>query len=322
MGFTVFGHEPDDEALTGRRDLADRLALQLGGGLGIPAGPRAWHACVKARYDLVKTWLEDLPRTAPIRDTDPLAQDMLELYALELSLGVKVFAFCVGAVVEDAHDGPGTRRRSSESCCRLPFWRGYNPANRISREGPMSARPVPPDAAESARREILRGPRGAALPKTPAVLRRRPRPPAAPESPEAAMLARGRGKPLGAAAGGGSAPKAASESVRRHQDALLLAGAGLYGVAIFLMYSELARMKAGLRPLRGPDPGRGHAVVPDHPRRPPPAAGNIYALDPRRQGRLQVRQDGCSPRWPSWGLHLPRPRPQGLHHLHPAQRRP
>jgi opacity protein-like surface antigen len=89
VGFAIFGYAPDDEALAGRRDFVDRLALQLGGGLEYRLTPRL-AACVKARYDLVKTWLEDLPRTAPIRDTDPLAQNMLNLYALELSLGIKL----------------------------------------------------------------------------------------------------------------------------------------------------------------------------------------------------------------------------------------
>lgn len=89
VGFAFIGYAPDDEALAGRRDFVDRLALQLGGGLEYRLTSRL-AACVKARYHLVKTWLEDLPRTAPIRDTDPLAQDMLNLYALELSLGIKL----------------------------------------------------------------------------------------------------------------------------------------------------------------------------------------------------------------------------------------
>ncbi|MCU0244293.1 MAG: porin family protein [Acidobacteria bacterium] len=89
VGFAFLGYAPDDETLAGRRDFVDRLALQLGGGLEWRLSPRL-AACVKARYHLVKTWLEDLPRTAPIRDTDPLAQDMLNLYALELSLGIKL----------------------------------------------------------------------------------------------------------------------------------------------------------------------------------------------------------------------------------------
>ncbi len=96
VGFTFIGYKPDEPFLgetirAVERDLVDRLALQLGGGLDCRLTPRL-AACFKARYNLVKTWIEDLPRTAPIRDTDPLVQNMLNLYGLELSLGIK-FAF-------------------------------------------------------------------------------------------------------------------------------------------------------------------------------------------------------------------------------------
>ncbi|MCK7490884.1 MAG: hypothetical protein MZW92_03135 [Comamonadaceae bacterium] len=86
------GRAPPRETVRAvERDLVDRMALQLGGGLDCRLTPRL-AACFKARYNLVKTWVEDLPRTAPIRDTDPLVQNMLSLYGLELSLGIK-FAF-------------------------------------------------------------------------------------------------------------------------------------------------------------------------------------------------------------------------------------
>jgi hypothetical protein len=39
---------------------------------------------------MAKTWVEDLPRTGPIRDTDPLAQYMLRLFGLELGIGLKL----------------------------------------------------------------------------------------------------------------------------------------------------------------------------------------------------------------------------------------
>jgi hypothetical protein len=96
VGFTFIGYKPD-EPFPGEtiravgRDLVDRLALQLGAGFDCRLTPRL-AACFKTRYNLVKTWIEDLPRTAPIRDTDPLVQNVLNLYGLELSLGIK-FAF-------------------------------------------------------------------------------------------------------------------------------------------------------------------------------------------------------------------------------------
>jgi len=90
IGFAHLGYAP--EAWPGdlpRRDFVDRLALQLGGGLDFPV-TRGLALCVKARYNLVKTWVEVLPRVGPIRDVDPLAQNMLHIYGLELALGVKV----------------------------------------------------------------------------------------------------------------------------------------------------------------------------------------------------------------------------------------
>lgn len=92
IGFTFIGYTPDAPPPDGiERDFVDRLALQLGAGLDYRLTPRL-AACAKVRGNLAKTWVETLPRTAPIRDTDPLAQNMLELYGLELSFGLK-FAF-------------------------------------------------------------------------------------------------------------------------------------------------------------------------------------------------------------------------------------
>jgi len=92
IGFSFIGYAPDAPPPDGiERDFVDRLALQLGAGLDYRVTSRL-AACAKVRGSLAKTWVEILPRTAPIRDTDPLAQNMLELYGLELSFGLK-FAF-------------------------------------------------------------------------------------------------------------------------------------------------------------------------------------------------------------------------------------
>jgi opacity protein-like surface antigen len=88
IGFTFIGYAPDAPQPV-ERDFVDRLALQLGGGLDL----KIWRTLslnARARYNLVKTWVEPLPRTAPIRDTDPLAQNMLHLYGLELGFGFKI----------------------------------------------------------------------------------------------------------------------------------------------------------------------------------------------------------------------------------------
>ncbi len=92
IGFSFIGYAADAPPPDGvERDFVDRLALQLGAGIDYRLTTRL-AACAKVRGNLARTWVEKLPRTAPIRDTDPLAQNMLDLYAFELSLGLK-FAF-------------------------------------------------------------------------------------------------------------------------------------------------------------------------------------------------------------------------------------
>jgi hypothetical protein len=109
------------------------------------------------------------------------------------------------------------------------------------------------------------------------------------ESPEGSRFCKGCGKPVGSAAGpqgpivpGGGAgqiatrPKAPSESLQRIK-LLLGAGAGLYAFGIFLMYSELARVRAAFGPYAGQVPGSGlqwFLIVLDAAL----AAGNLYAI--------------------------------------------
>ena len=90
VGFTFFGYAPDGwPADVPGRVFVDRMALQIGAGLDVRVSS-ALAVCGEARGNLVKTWMEDEGRTDPIRDTDPLAQNMLHLYGLELSLGIKI----------------------------------------------------------------------------------------------------------------------------------------------------------------------------------------------------------------------------------------
>ena len=127
---------------------------------------------------------------------------------------------------------------------------------------------------------------GAALPKMPVPLRCAA---CGAESPEGSRFCKGCGKPVGSGAAGGGAgqgrtggpprgsakPKALGEGVQRIKT-LLLAGAGLYGVALFLMYSELARMKQAFGPYAGQLPEadtQWFLIILDACL----AAGNIYA---------------------------------------------
>jgi opacity protein-like surface antigen len=89
VGFAFFGYAPDDPEVLPEKAIVDRFALQLGGGADLRISERL-ALTGRVRYNMAKTWVEILPRTGPIRDQDPLAQDMMHLYALELSLGLKV----------------------------------------------------------------------------------------------------------------------------------------------------------------------------------------------------------------------------------------
>jgi hypothetical protein len=91
------------------------------------------------------------------------------------------------------------------------------------------------------------------------------------ESPEGSRFCKGCGRPVGAppvsqqgqrssgggpGAGGAVAPKAPSQTAQRIRG-LLGAGAGLYAVGIFLMYSELSRIRAAYGAYASQVPGSG-----------------------------------------------------------------
>ena len=112
---------------------------------------------------------------------------------------------------------------------------------------------------------------GVALPKTPVNLRCAG---CGAESPEGSRFCKGCGRPAGAppvsqqgqqgqratvggpGAGGAVGPKAPSQTAQRIKG-LLGAGAGLYAVGIFLMYSDLARVRAAYGAYASQVPGTG-----------------------------------------------------------------
>lgn len=89
VGFTFFGYRPNVTPAAPEKGIVDRMALQLGAGLDVRATKKL-AICGRVRYNMAKTWVEDLPRMRPIREPDPLAQDMLHLYGLELGIGFKI----------------------------------------------------------------------------------------------------------------------------------------------------------------------------------------------------------------------------------------
>ncbi|MCX6568160.1 MAG: hypothetical protein NT147_03800 [Candidatus Aminicenantes bacterium] len=90
VGFHFIGYAPDNPVVGAPElDFVDRMALQLGGGLDFRITSRL-AVTGNVRYNMVKTWVETLPRTDPIRNTDPTQQNILHLYALAASLGLKL----------------------------------------------------------------------------------------------------------------------------------------------------------------------------------------------------------------------------------------
>ncbi|HSA94558.1 MAG TPA: hypothetical protein VLJ16_00810 [Acidobacteriota bacterium] len=89
VAFDLIHFAADDAAAMPQRDIVDRLALQLGGGADFRVSRRL-ALTGRARYNMAKTWITDLPHPDPIREVDPLAQNMLNLFGLELSVGIKV----------------------------------------------------------------------------------------------------------------------------------------------------------------------------------------------------------------------------------------
>ncbi len=89
VGLAFIGYAPDDPAVVVEKDIVDRFALHVGGGIDLRVSRRLF-VTGRLRYNMVKTWVEPLPREGPIRDTDPLAQDMMHLYGLEFGLGLRL----------------------------------------------------------------------------------------------------------------------------------------------------------------------------------------------------------------------------------------
>lgn len=87
-GFFFLHFTPDSEPVSPEKDFVGRFALQLGGGTDFKL-TGVVTLTAKVRYNMVKTWIEELPRTVPIGLVDPRDMDIIHLYALVVSLGIK-----------------------------------------------------------------------------------------------------------------------------------------------------------------------------------------------------------------------------------------
>jgi outer membrane protein W len=90
LEFNFFYFWPADEAEEKKADVVDRFAPHFGAGLDWALSD--WLALnLDARYSIIKTWVEELPREGPINEVNPDEVDQINLNALTLTLGLKFF---------------------------------------------------------------------------------------------------------------------------------------------------------------------------------------------------------------------------------------
>jgi len=89
VGFNSVEFDPDLEYYVDPGRIVDRMALQLGAGMEWRVSSRL-SIMAEGRGNLIKTWIRYGPASGPIRDTDPATQDIIHLYGLTLSAGLKL----------------------------------------------------------------------------------------------------------------------------------------------------------------------------------------------------------------------------------------
>jgi opacity protein-like surface antigen len=95
--YAIFGVEfnflhywPADEAEENEYDFVDRFAPHFGAGLEWALSD--WLALnADAKYSLIKTWVEELPREGPLGEVNPDEVDKIDLSALTVTLGLKFY---------------------------------------------------------------------------------------------------------------------------------------------------------------------------------------------------------------------------------------
>ncbi len=88
--FNFFHFWPEDDLEENKHDVVDRFAPHFGAGLDWALSD--WLALTAdARYSIVKTWVEELPREGTIGEVNPDEVDQINLNALTLSVGFKFY---------------------------------------------------------------------------------------------------------------------------------------------------------------------------------------------------------------------------------------
>jgi opacity protein-like surface antigen len=90
VGFYFYDYKPNDEPVIPEKGVVGRFALNFGVGVDYMISNRV-ALTAKARYNLAKTWVEDLPGTVPTGQVNSDEQDIIHIYTLTLSLGLKYY---------------------------------------------------------------------------------------------------------------------------------------------------------------------------------------------------------------------------------------
>jgi len=88
LEFNFYHFRPIDEAEENKHNVVDRFGPHIGAGLDWALSD--WLTLnADARYGIIKTWVEQLPREGPIGEVNPDEVDKIDLGALTLTLGLK-----------------------------------------------------------------------------------------------------------------------------------------------------------------------------------------------------------------------------------------
>jgi len=90
VGFYFYDYKPNNEPAIPDKGVVDRFALNFGLGMDYRISDRV-SLTARIRYNLPKTWVEDLPRQVPIGSVDPREQDIVLIYTLALTIGLKCY---------------------------------------------------------------------------------------------------------------------------------------------------------------------------------------------------------------------------------------
>lgn len=90
VGFYFYDYKPSSDPDNPDKGVVDRFALNFGAGMDYMISNHV-SLTARLRYNLPKTWVEDLPRQVPIGSVDPREQDIVHIYTLAFTVGLKYY---------------------------------------------------------------------------------------------------------------------------------------------------------------------------------------------------------------------------------------